>query len=61
MDKDDNDELGEGEHPSLEALAAYADNSIARSERTVIEAHLAECAKCRETLTLVTERDYWRN
>jgi anti-sigma factor RsiW len=60
VEPDENKELKEQEHPSLEELAAYADNSIARNERIRIEVHLAECAHCRETVALVTERDYWR-
>jgi anti-sigma factor RsiW len=54
----DNKELSEQEHPNLEVLAAYVDNSVTRNERTRIEAHLAECTKCRETLVLVIECDY---
>ncbi|HEV8339155.1 MAG TPA: DUF4349 domain-containing protein [bacterium] len=37
-------------HPLVEILSGYLDGQVAAEERRRIEAHLAECATCRETL-----------
>ena len=42
------------EHLSEGAVAAYADNRLKGEERRSVEAHLAECAPCREEVVEVT-------
>ncbi|MHB9130056.1 MAG: anti-sigma factor family protein [Armatimonadota bacterium] len=37
--------------PSLEELAAYENGSLAREQRTTLDAHLGDCAQCRQELT----------
>lgn len=39
-------------HPDPDLLAAFAENSIGDRERTVVMEHLAQCADCREVVTL---------
>ena len=41
-------------HPE-ELLAAYVDGTVAGTERSRVEEHLAECGRCREEVTLATE------
>lgn len=38
------------DHPSSENLASYIDGTLNDDGRTKIEAHLADCAECREIL-----------
>jgi hypothetical protein len=40
--------------PDAEAIAAYAERSLANSERRGVELHLSSCARCRETLLLMS-------
>jgi hypothetical protein len=47
-------------HPEPEVLTAFAEQSLARSERTLILDHLARCAECRQIIELalpVTESE----
>ena len=39
------------EHPSSEEVAAYLSNGLAPDARLVLEAHLAECRRCRTEIT----------
>jgi hypothetical protein len=38
------------EHPDLNLLVAFAEHTLAKKEREVVMAHVAECAGCREQL-----------
>ncbi|MGH2678385.1 MAG: anti-sigma factor family protein, partial [Actinomycetota bacterium] len=42
------------EHPEI-LLAEYADGTLTPQAEAEVEAHLAECATCREELALATE------
>jgi len=44
--------LGAGKHPDANLLAAFAERRLTRSERTLLLGHLADCAQCRELVTL---------
>ncbi len=43
--------------PEAGMLAAYADRSLSASERTVLEAHIANCPACMEQLALIAAID----
>ena len=40
------------ECPDIEVLAAYAEHKLTPQETPMVEAHLAECAVCRQTVIL---------
>ncbi len=40
--------------PEAETIAAYAERSLADAERRGVELHLSTCARCRETLLLMS-------
>jgi len=42
---------GGGEHPDAEQLAEYTDGVLTGDARAQIEAHLADCADCRDVVT----------
>ena len=39
------------EHPTAEEIAAYLSGSLAPAYRAALEAHLADCAECRQQVT----------
>jgi len=39
-------------HPDLDLLTAFVEKSLAKSERSVVMGHLAQCAECREVVAL---------
>lgn len=41
-----------GAHPDADVLTAFAEQRLAKEERAPVLAHLAECADCREIVTL---------
>ena len=41
-----------GECPNIEALAAYGEHKLEAEEVVTVEAHLAECSLCRQTVIL---------
>jgi hypothetical protein len=41
-------------HPESEEVAAYLDRTLALADRARVEAHLAECAECRQELVEVS-------
>jgi tetratricopeptide (TPR) repeat protein len=43
-------DVSRGDHPPLELLAAYAEGTLAASERAAVERHLSSCAPCRATM-----------
>jgi hypothetical protein len=46
-------ERAPGDHPDEETLALFAQGALAGSERTALVRHLADCAECRQTASLV--------
>lgn len=45
----------ETHHPGPNDLAAFAEGTLGGKEYQVVEAHLAECAECRDTFLIATE------
>jgi hypothetical protein len=45
-------------HPDAESLNAFLEQALAERERTQILAHLAECGRCRQVVTLAQEAAY---
>jgi hypothetical protein len=43
--------------PDAETIAAYAERSLASAERRGIERHLSDCARCRETLLMMSRAE----
>jgi hypothetical protein len=43
--------------PEAETIAAYADRSLASGERRDVERHLSHCARCRDTLLLMSRAE----
>ena len=43
--------------PDLEKLAAYVDGNLTREEQTLVEAHLIDCYRCREIVSLTVKSE----
>lgn len=52
--KDPNPPTHEGHEPDANVLAAYADGRLGSTETDAVDAHLAGCRRCRETVALMT-------
>ena len=46
-----------GDHPDLNLLAAFAEKSLHGDEREGVLAHLAQCAECRDIVSLATPEE----
>src|SRR4051812_3580163 len=44
-----------GTHPEAELLNAFAENAVTAKERQDVLAHLADCANCRQVVSLAAE------
>jgi hypothetical protein len=44
------------EHPTIEQIAAYIDESLTRDERDAIREHIEQCENCRKILELAVRK-----